>query len=126
MPAPSRISLGEVDGIPIVRLLDARLVDEPAIRDATDQVFAAIPASGPIRLILDFGAVQQIASSMLGKLILLQRRVDASGGLLRLCDVNDSIRDVLRTPNLDRLFVVVPDRREAREPFGPEGKRPSA
>jgi anti-sigma B factor antagonist len=124
MPAPSRISLGEIDGVPVVRLLDTRLVDEPAIRDAADQVFAAVPASGPIRLILDFGAVRQVASSMLGKLILLQRRVDASGGLLRLCEVDESIRDVLRTTNLDRLFVVARDRREAREAFGPAGKRP--
>ena len=58
---------------------------------------------------------------MIGRLVLLQRRADASGGRLRLCEVGKSVRDALRTTNLDRVLTIARDRREAREAFPPTG-----
>jgi anti-anti-sigma regulatory factor len=52
---------------------------------------------------------------MLGKLILLQRKVDAGGGQLRLCGLSPSTRAVLKTTNLERLFKICADSREAVE-----------
>lgn len=121
MAGPSRIRLEDADGIPVVRFTDRHLFDDRTVREAADQLFAALPNTGPIALIVDFSGVESVSSSLLGKLILLQRRVDASTGMLRLCELNDAIRAVLRTTNLDRLFTVARDRREAREAFGSPG-----
>jgi anti-sigma B factor antagonist len=119
MAATPRIQFGDADGVLVARFLDRQIFDDLAVRQASDQLFAALPADGaPIRLILDFQSVEMFSSSMLGKLILLQRRVDASGGLLRFCEMKPSLTQVLKTTNLDRLFTVTRDRREAREAFG--------
>jgi anti-sigma B factor antagonist len=106
----------EADDVRVVRLLDRALYDDRIVREVADALLnlvARLPS--PPRLVLDLGAVDSVSSSMLGKLILLQRRVDAAGGQLRLCDVRPSILGVMQTTNLNRLFRIDHDRREALE-----------
>lgn len=117
MAAVPRVDVSEADGVRVVRFQVRQLFDERTVREVADQLFAAAPSSGPIRMIVDFSGVDMVSSSLLGKLILLQRRVDASGGKLRLCEMSSSVRAVFKTSNLDRLFGIDRDRREALEAF---------
>ena len=118
MTATPRIAVREVDGVKVVRFHDHHLFDERTVRDVADQISASLPNDGsPIRLILDFSDVALISSSLLSKLILLQRRVDASHGKLRLCEMSPVIRQVFRTSNLDRLFTIDRDQRTALAGF---------
>jgi anti-sigma B factor antagonist len=66
-------------------------------------------------MILDFSGVELVSSAMLGKLILLQRRVDAEGGRLRLCELSLGVRAVFKSTNLDRLFKIDRDLAAAME-----------
>ncbi len=78
----------------------------------------SIPNDGsPIRLVVDFSEVSLISSTFLSKLILLQRRIDATRGKLRLCEMTPIIQQVFRTSNLDRLFKIDRDQRTAIESF---------
>jgi anti-anti-sigma factor len=117
MPAISRIDVEQVPGVgQVVRFRDSRLFDDTTVREVADQISASLPAEGPPRLILDFGGVETISSSMLGKLILLHRRItDGRKGRLRLCNLNSVARSVFRSTNLDRLFLIDHDLAEARE-----------
>jgi len=119
MPAPTRIALEDEGGVPAIRFVDRLIMDDRIVREVGDQIMAALPPSGPVRVILDFGHVTMISSAMIGRLVVLQRRADATGGLLRLCEVGPAVLDVLRTTNLDRVLTITRDRREAREAFGP-------
>lgn len=119
MAAPARIALEEEEGVPVVRFLDRQLMDDRTVREAGDQVMATLPAGVPVRVILDFSGVAMMSSAMLGRLVLLLRRVDASGGRMRLCELAPAVQDVLRTTNLDRILIAARDRRAAREAFGP-------
>lgn len=118
MASTPRIALEDENGVPALRLLDRQIMDDRVVREVGDQIMAALPPSGPVRVILDFGNVAIISSAMIGRLVLLQRRADATGGMLRLCEVGTGVRDVLRTTNLDRILKIARDRREAREAFG--------
>ncbi len=116
MPAPSRIQVSDENGIKIVRFLDQHLFDERTVREASEQIAISLPNDGsPIRLILDFSAVNLISSSALSKLILIQRRVDATRGKVRLCELSTILQQVFRTSNLDRLFAIDRDQRTALE-----------
>jgi anti-sigma B factor antagonist len=118
MAASPRISQSEADGVPVIQFVDRRLFDEPTVREVSDQLFAYLPRDGkPIGLIVDMSNVEMISSAMLGKIILLLRRIESTGGRLCLCGLRPVVQDVLRTTNLDRLFQVARDRREARETF---------
>ena len=78
MAVTARIQVNEADGIKVVRFDDHQLFDERTVREAADQIAAALPNDGsPIRLVVDFSDVSLISSTFLSKLILLQRRIDA-------------------------------------------------
>lgn len=114
MPTTPRIDVREADGVRVVRFHDHHLFDERTVRDVADQIAASLPNDGtPIRLVIDFTDVALISSSLLSKLILLQRRVDASHGKLRLCEMSGVVQSVFKTSNLDRLFAIDRDQRTA-------------
>lgn len=118
MASTPRIDVHEVDGVKVVRLLERQLFDERTVRDVADQVAAILPNDGsPIRLVLDFSDVALISSSLLSKLILIQRRVDGTRGKLRLCELSPVLQQVFRTSNLDRLFSIDRDQRAALAAF---------
>ena len=118
MAVTPRIQVHETNGITVVRFLDHQLFDERTVREVADQVAAALPNDGsPIRLVVDFSDVNLVSSTLLSKLILLQRRVEASRGKLRLCEMSPIIQQVFRTSNLDRLFSIDRDQRTSIESF---------
>ncbi len=116
MAVPSRIQVSEIDGIMVVRFTDHQLFDERPVREIAEQIAINLPSDGtPIRLILDFSDVTLLSSIALGKFILIQRRVDASRGSLRLCELSPVLQQVFRTANLDRLFTIDRDLRTSLE-----------
>jgi anti-sigma B factor antagonist len=118
MAVTPRIQVNETNGITVVRFQDRQLFDERTVREVADQILAALPNdNSPIRIILDFSDVNLISSTLLSKLILLQRRVANSGGKLRLCEMSPVIQQVFRTSNLDRLFSIDRDQRAALDSF---------
>ena len=118
MAAPSRIQFRDVDGVKVVRFNDHQLFDERTVREAAEQVAINLPNDGtPIYLVIDFSDVSLISSTLLSKLILIQRRVDATRGKLRLCELSPVLQQVFRTSNLDRLFTIDRDERTSLSAF---------
>lgn len=118
MAAATRIDVRDVDSVKVLRFQDRQLFDERTVREVADQIAAALPNDGsPIQVVLDFSEVALISSSLLSKLILLQRRVDATHGKLRLCEMTPVLQSVFRTSNLDRLFTITRDLRESLAAF---------
>ena len=111
MPATLRIEVTDADGAQVVSFRERLLFDDKTVREVSDQLNAALTTDGkPIRLVLDFTGVDLISSSLLGKLILLLRRVEGGGGRLLLCELSRTVQAVFRTSNLDKLFKIVRDR----------------
>jgi anti-sigma B factor antagonist len=118
MSVTTRILVAEHDGVKVVRFQDHQLFDERTVREIADQIAEALPNDGsPIRLVVDFSEVSLISSTFLSKLILLQRRIDGTGGKMRLCEMTPMIQQVFRTSNLDRLFKIDRDQRTAIDSF---------
>ena len=113
------IELREVDQVKVISFKEKHLFDERTVKEVSDQIAASLPNDGsPINLILDFSDVALISSSLLSKMILLQRRIELTRGKLRLCELSSVIESVFRTSNLDRLFKIDRDRRASIEAFG--------
>jgi anti-sigma B factor antagonist len=118
MSVTPRIHVHETDGVKVVRFVDHHLFDERTVRETAEQIAAVLPNDGsPIRLVIDFSDVNLISSTLLSKLILLQRRIDGTHGKLRLCDLSSVLQQVFRTSNLDRLFKIDRDQRASIESF---------
>ena len=118
MTTPNRVDVVDKQDVKIVKFLDHSIFDDRVVRESIDQLNASLPTTGePIKLILDFSGVDIISSSLLGKLIILQRRVDNSKGKMRLCEMSRNVEGVFRTANLDRIFNIDRDQRESLERF---------
>lgn len=116
MPPADRITITEVEGAKVVRFNDRQLFDERTVREVAEQIAVCLPSDGSrIKLVLDFAEVGLISSTLLSKLILLQRRVDATRGKMRLCELSPVLQQVFRTSNLDRLFGIDRDLRSSLE-----------
>lgn len=123
MPELSRLDVRDDQGIRIIRFRDRTLADEATIRGVGEQLAAALPRGAGPPVVLDFSDVSHLSSMMVGKLIALQRRVDNQRGQMRFCELNDTVRSVFRTANLDRLFALDRDLRQSREALGPPEDR---
>jgi anti-sigma B factor antagonist len=118
MPATTHIDARDIDDVKVIRFRDRQLFDERTVREVAEQIAAVLPNDGtPIKVVIDFTDVALLSSSFLSKLILLQRRVDASHGKLRLCEMSAIVQSVFRTSNLDRLFTIERDQRAALAAF---------
>jgi anti-sigma B factor antagonist len=118
MAVTPRIQVNETNGIKVIRFKDNQLFDERTVREVADQIQATLPNDGsPIRLVVDFSDVNLVSSTLLSKLILLQRRIETSRGKLRLCEMSPIIQQVFRTSNLDRLFSIDRDQRTSLDAF---------
>lgn len=118
MPPVERIDMTEEGGVKVVRFHDRQLFDERVVREVAEQIAVRLPGDDePIRLVLNFNGVNLISSTLLSKLVLLQRRVDSSRGKMRLCELSPVLEQVFSTSHLDRLFGIDRDQRTALDHF---------
>jgi anti-sigma B factor antagonist len=67
--------------------------------------------------VLNFSSVGFMSSAALGKLITLDKKVKAKGGVLKLCNIKPEIYEVFAITRLDRLFDIKKDESEALAAF---------
>lgn len=115
------ISTATRDGILFVQLDDARLLDEGRIQQVDQELSNAIDASTETRVVLDFTNVQFMASSMLGKLVALHKKVKGYKAKMKLANVAPDILEVFKITRLDKLFDIEKDTEAARKAFLKKG-----
>lgn len=70
------------------------------------------------RLLLNFTAVPFIASSGLRVLLKVGQAFNARGGMLHICCINDTVREVFEISGFDRIFSIFDSEEDALEGFG--------
>ena len=101
-----------VDGVTIVRLAGPKLV-----LDASGPLYGLVDEDGHRKLLLVFAEVGFLSSAALGVLIILQRKVDAAGGQLKLCRLSPDLLELFRLTRMQELFAIHGDEREALAQF---------
>jgi anti-sigma B factor antagonist len=67
--------------------------------------------------LLNFTGVEFLSSAALNKLIILDKKVKAHRGRLKMCGVRPEIAEIFTITRLDRLFDIHDDEKSAREAF---------
>lgn len=68
---------------------------------------------GKTRLVMDFGELEYISSAGLRVVLIAGKKVKAEGGVLALCRLGPTIRDVFEISGFISLFPVLDSRDEA-------------
>ncbi len=109
MPGPAvyrHLGVSKRGNVTIVRFGQHRVLNEIAIDLIGDELYGVAERPDCHKLLLDFLSVEHLSSLMLGKLLMLKKKVESRGGKLKLCNVGPEIHDVLKSTNLDRILDI--------------------
>ena len=106
----------DVDGVTVVRLTARRLEEEGHVRALFQEVVALVGAGHP-NLVLNFRRVEYLASVVIGKLVMLHRKVRAAEGRLALCHLSPAIEEALEVMHLKEIVPSYGSEQEALRSF---------
>jgi anti-anti-sigma factor len=103
--------------VTVVRLKTPRVLNEEIVRTVFDSIYALVGEVGRTKLVLNLGPVEQLPSLVLGKLVMLSRKLQAKNGKLVLCQLCPAVEEVLEVTNLKDLFAVYASEEGALKSF---------
>ncbi len=71
-----------------------------------------------LKIILDMGGVVFIDSAGVGILLASYRAVDAKGGAMKICAIQNQVKSIFSLTRLSEFFEVFSDRASAEKDFG--------
>lgn len=95
--------------IAIVRFTEARILDESSISAIGVEFDLLVRKKRVKKVVLDFQGVDRLSSAVIGKIIGLYNRLVAKDGDLKLCGLNDVIREIFTITSLDKVFEIHDD-----------------
>ena len=104
---------GTAGEVALVRFLDRKIIDAANIQEIGDELFALVEKELRKNLILNFATVEFLSSAALNKLIVLDKKVKAAAGKMRLCNLRPEIYDVFAITRLNQLFDIKPTENDA-------------
>lgn len=115
--APRRLEVEEINDVTVVRFLDKKILDEGNIEQIGNQLFGLVDQGGRKKIVLNFDKVEYLSSAALGKLITMEKKVKATSGKLRLCNIRPEIYEVFAITRLNKLFDIHDDEQSATSSF---------
>src|ERR1700719_1097593 len=116
-PRCRRLEVEDIGDVTVVSFTDRKILDEQNIQVIGDQLFSLVDELGRKKILLNFGNVEYMSSAALGKLITLNKKVQATGGRLILCNIDTSIYEVFEITKLNKLFNIQKEEQAALQAF---------
>ena len=109
------ISLDDVEAVSVVKFKDEKVMDPSRIEKLGSELLSLTGDDDNSRLVVNFENVRFFSSQAISKLIVLERRVKANGGQLRLSNLRPEVRELFNYTNLDSVFDIREQLSEAIE-----------
>ena len=108
---------GSAGNVTLVRFVDRKIIEATSIQELGDELFQLVERDQARNLILNFANVEFLSSAALNKLIMLDKKVKAHSGKLRLCNLRPEIFEVFAITRLNILFDIKPTENDALANF---------
>ena len=116
-PRRRRLEVEDSGDVSVVHFVDKKILDEQNIQMIGDDLFRLVDELGRRKILLNFGNVEFLSSAALGKLITMNRKVQAVRGKLILCNISKEIREVFEITKLDKFFKIMKEEQQALQAF---------
>ena len=116
-PRRRRLEVEDIGDVTVVNFVDRRILDEQNIQVIGEQLFSLVDEVGRRKILLNFGNVEYLSSAALGKFITLNKKVNAAGGRLILCNIDPQIYEVFEITRLDKFFNIQKEEQAALQAF---------
>ena len=100
-----------------VRFLRGGIRDEREILKTLQDLAHDVDTGKKVRLILNLEKIEYLCSAGLGSLVALLKKVRVSNGELKLCCLNESVRELFELMLLTRIFEIFETEELARKSF---------
>lgn len=111
------IKLDDVDAISVIKFVDDKVMDPSRIEQLGKELMSLTNDDEKKNLLINFENVRFFSSQAINKLIVLDKRMKAAGGKIRLSNLRPEVRDLFSYTNLDSVFVIRDEQSEAIESF---------
>jgi anti-sigma B factor antagonist len=116
-PRRRRLEVEDIGDVTVVNFTDRKILDEQNIQVIGEQLFSLVDEAGRKKVLLNFGNVEYLSSAALGKLITLNKKLQAAGGKLILCNIDPQIYEVFEITKLNKLFNIKGEEQAALQEF---------
>ena len=116
-PRRRRLEVEDIGDVTVVNFVDRKILDEQNIQIIGEQLFSLVEEVGRRKILLNFGNVEYLSSAALGKLITLNKKLQAAQGKLILCNIDAQIYEVFEITKLDKFFKIVKDEQAGLQAF---------
>jgi anti-sigma B factor antagonist len=106
--------------VTVVRFSGKKIVDGASIQSTGEELFALFGLVDRLerrKLLLNFASIEHLPSAALGKLITLNKKLQAVGGKLVLCGIRPQVYETFEITKLDKFFKIVPNENEGLASF---------
>src|ERR1700693_690726 len=107
-----RIEIAEVGDVTVVRW------DDQPHWPLGDQLATLGADAGRRKLVRNFANVDSLSSIVLAKLMTLNKKLQALGGRLTLCNVSPQVRQVFEITRVSEFFGLYPGEQDALQALG--------
>ena len=111
------IKLSRKNDVSVVRLVDDRVMDADRIALLGKELLSLTDSENGNRVLLNLGNVRFLSSAAINKLIVLERRLGAAGGDLKLSNLSPEVGEVFNITQLDSVFEICDDEDQALAAF---------
>ena len=118
------IEIDSVNDVSVVKLKDEKVMAPAQIETLGAELLSLVEtsptkdgASTGTNVLINFENVRFFSSGAINKLIVLEKRVRAGGGKIRLSNMQPEVRDLFSYTNVDQMFDILSNQTEAIESF---------
>lgn len=112
-----RITTSERGGVVVVRFTESKITDPGRMEELGRELTRLLDTEHPSKLLLNFDKVDYLSSEALRVFLLLNKKVQARGAMLKLCNVAPGIFQVFEITGLNKVFVIHPTEVDALSDF---------
>ena len=109
MREKQRLDVSEVGDVTVVRLRDQRITEDRKIDQLAQELYDLVETENRRKLLVSLSSVDFLSSAALGKLITLDKKATARGGVLKLSNICPNLSQLFSVTRLDRLFDIEKD-----------------
>ena len=103
--------------VAVVQIIPPHITGVLDTEELGRELYDLLDRQNQTKFVLDLSLVEFLSSAVFGKLIRLNAKMKARGGMLRLCGVQPPVLEVLRLCKLDSIFDIRQDEGDALPRF---------
>lgn len=109
------------DDILLVYFQETGIIDESRIQNLGQDLLNLLNTGNHAKILLNLENVSLMSSAMIGKLILFGKKCQSANVDLRICSINENIKEVFDLMKLEKIFKVDEDEAQAMAAFQKKG-----